>query len=763
MIKDLILIYPTALILRFALFLWLMAFFNEAHATADGVIERSLAPAFYIYPDVPIEVEEAIESQTDPCFEECGPNDTHPPGILVDLRQPVYSEGVLSTEYGGVITAPGLRIQAQQIVYSRKSDNDSPVCTIFAQGNLILEFGDYVFIGESLEYDFNAKTGIIYNGRTMVEPWFFGGERVFLYPDGSYSFDQAFVTTSENVKMDWQILAQTAVLTPTNRLHAYDVRFKIFRLPVFWLPSFHVNLNSIFDGPIRYSVKWGGSQGHRFGAIYEVFSWNRLKAFLRLDYRLRRGLGGGLETTYRSEDHKTAFQTINYVARDSSIIHPSQRLRYRFQGVGDTMRLDDKLSVHLSYDKLSDIDMATDYNDRGLELDTAGRTELVMRRQEDRWIANLISRLRINNFQSVKQELPTFETSWHPAVLGSTGIVSSMVMKAAYLDFAYGNNILNARDYSATRLELAPEFYRPFTYGNVNITPEAGGILIAYGNSPKGTAEWLTLAKLGLDINTSLYRHFFSYKHVITPYVKYDYYSMPTVSPNHHYIFDIEDGWYRLNMMQMGISQSLYKKEGCCISRKIYASLYANAFFDTHTFPSTIPKVYADLVFNTLPSFRHIINTAWDFNHNELDHYNVRTEWTISADTAIALEYRHRSPWDWRKVDHTNFILDSFRTLSELYHSQVSDRRDTLLLHFFCRFHPSWALEVESRHGWNRRFEPAYNEFEIDLIGNLRSAWNVRFSYQHKEDDDRVSVYMNIGIKRPDCERSQNLVPCLSY
>jgi len=188
---------------------------------------------------------------------------------------------------------------------------------------------------------------------------------------------------------------------------------------------------------VRYSVRWGGAQGHRFGLTYEFFSWERWKAFLRLDYRINRGLGGGIETAYRSLDHKTNFQTISYVARDSSIIHPGQRLRYRFQGIGDTLLLDDHISVHLSYDKLSDIDMATDYNDRGLELDTAGRTELVARQQEENWISNFTTRLRINAFQTIKQELPTFETSWRPFSFAETGIVADTYFKASYLDFAY--------------------------------------------------------------------------------------------------------------------------------------------------------------------------------------------------------------------------------------------------------------------------------------------------------------------------------------
>ena len=108
-----------------------------------------------------------------------------------------------------------------------------------------------------------------------------------------------------------------------------------------------------------------------------------------------------------------------------------------------------------------------------------------------------------------------------------------------------------------------------------------------------GDAQWLLLGETWMLSQTNLTKILWAQKHVITPYANYNYYTMPTVSPNHHYIFDIEDGWYRLNMLTFGFRQSLYAKdEDCCITRKIFADLYANAFFDTHTFPQAIPKMY---------------------------------------------------------------------------------------------------------------------------------------------------------------------------
>jgi hypothetical protein len=94
----------------------------------------------------------------------------------------------------------------------------------------------------------------------------------------------------------------------------------------------------------------------------------------------------------------------------------------------------------------------------------------------------------------------------------------------------------------------------------------------------------------------------------------------------------------------------------------------------------------------------------------------------------------------------------------------LSDRRDTLLLHIFCRLDPQWALEYRSRHGWNRKVQPYYTEFDVDLIGTLRSSWHIKLSYQHRENDHhRFAVNLQLAGGKPDQWKSEHAVPKLSF
>lgn len=684
-----------------------------------------------------------------------------PEGVTIDLREPLYIDGVLTTEKGGVITGPNLRVQALRIRYTRKIENNELLATIEAEGQLGVEFGEYAFVGDKLFYDFNKQEGILYKGRTSLEPWFFGGEKILLRPNGDYLIYNGYVTTSENEKPDWDIYAAEIEIKHKEFLHAQDIQLHIYHFPLLWIPSLKTNLSSIFDSPIRYRFRWGGRQGPRFGFTYELFSWQQWKAFLRFDYRLTRGPGGGFELYYESLDGKTAFESVNYVAKDSSLFDLNEKARYRFEGMYRKSMMNDKVNILFTYEKVSDIDLPNSYYDKDFDLGPAKRTQLLIRQQEENWMGEFYSRVRVNNYQTVKQELPTLSFNLRPFVMGPTGIISENWARVSYLDFNYSNHLIHVHNYHSTRLEYRPKLYRPFSAGPFTLTPELGVVAIFYGNSPTEDSKWLGLGLAAFDIQTQLFRHYGQYKHVIEPYLSYHYYTYPTVPPSQHFIFDIDDGWYRLNQLTVGCKNSLYSKQSHAYPSRLFsAHLYAHAFFDVHTFRTTIPRIYSQFTFFSLPTLRHYIETAWDFEHQELDHFNIRSEWTLNADFAIAAELRHRDAFSWRKVDRDNFFLEMFHSEKLLRHSPLSDRRDTLLLHLFYRFHPNWACELSSRQGWNRLTEPDYTEYEIDILTTIQTAWHVRLSFQHTENDNRVALYVNVGLKRPERQENDPKIYC---
>lgn len=672
-------------------------------------------------------------------------------GVTVNLRNPLYSDGVLSTEEGGIVEAPKIRIQAERICFTQRKDEGEPVVSVIAEGNIMVSFGLYIFTGDRLEYDFVAKQGVIINGRSAIEPWYFGGEKILLCGEELIKIENGYVTTSESDCPDWAIKTRTTIITCEHVLTAWGVEFYFFRWPLFGVPKLKINLDSIFDSPIRYRVRWGGKQGLRFGMIYEVFDYHHFKTFLRFDYRIRRGPGGGIETHFDSPYKNHWFHSINYIANDSSIDDPAQRTRYRLEGIYHNEWDCGRTGMDFSYDYLSDKEMPTDYDDNGLNIDAAQRTQFNLRRQEDQYVvANFFTRVRINNFQTIKQELPSVATVFHPFRLGCTGIIWDNTFRMGYYDFKYADDEEDVTDFHAWRCQFFQRLYRPIFLNRIVVTPQAEGIAILYGSTPQDEGEWLLTGRLGGEVKTSVYRCFKNFKHIIEPYISYNFLSDPTLNPNDHFIFDISDGWFELNALRFGARQYIYiKPNEYYVSPFLSLDLYSYAFNNTPTIPSTIPKVYANFEWHPSYYFKHILTTAWDNERNALNYFNYRIEATFSEDIAFSCEYRQRSSYWWRKVRYDNFILDSYRTEQELRDSLVSDQRKTLLAHLYARLDPNWATQFIVRHGWDRLNEPSYTEYECDLMLFLRASWSTRISFQRKEGENRITMYINLGGDRP--------------
>ncbi len=670
--------------------------------------------------------------------------------VVVDLSNPTYCEGVLSTECGGVLTAPELRIQAQKIEYTRQLDRDVPIFTISCEGNLLIDYKEWVLVGDKLYYDFISHRGFIINGRTAEPPWYISGREMLLLEEGNIIVLDGAITTSEGEVQDVVVTSPYLCLTAERRLIARDISFRVNSVPLFWWPKLELDLNT--QGRIPFAVRfgWGGFKGSYISILYKFLSWNDFKATARLDGFFSKGVGAGIETVYNPADRPTEWYSRNYFAYDLPIDTPKRRNRYRFQGTYFDRLYD--ITVDGVYDLVSDGQMAADYTTQDFDLPTAGRTELNLRRQSKNWIANLFTKVRVNNFQSVNQELPTFRMHWHPFEIGQTGIVAQNTFKATWYNFVFSDKIINERrNFSSSRIAVNPFLYRPSFYGPLTITPEAGFIGIAYSNSPGGRSAGQAIGELGLKIESSLSRGWQRWKHVVEPYLHYQFLTKPRVTTNRHFIFSIDDGLDKLNLLRFGFRNSFFNKCDNRICRLFWFDLWANAFFGTHTIPQTIPKGYLDLEWIPFPRLLCVLNTAWNFQERQLDFVNVRLEWSWSPELAFSGELRHRSRFDWRKADFYNFILESVRTEEELLHSDLSDRRDTFLFRTFAHLTPNWSLEIDLRTGWNRKHQPHYFEYEIGLARIIFQHWRLGFTYEHRESDNRYafSLLLNPGPPNP--------------
>src|SRR5579872_3490152 len=91
--------------------------------------------------------------------------------LTINLKDPEFKNGVITTEKGGVISSENMRIQAQKIEYKNRVENGQAIKKIYAEGDILMEYDGRAFVGKKLEYDFISKTGTLWDGRTSRNHW----------------------------------------------------------------------------------------------------------------------------------------------------------------------------------------------------------------------------------------------------------------------------------------------------------------------------------------------------------------------------------------------------------------------------------------------------------------------------------------------------------------------------------------------------------------------------------------------------------------
>ncbi|MCB1107028.1 MAG: hypothetical protein KDK76_02910 [Chlamydiia bacterium] len=590
---------------------------------------------------------------------------------------------------------------------------------------------------------------MVYVGVTAIDLWFLGGEKIRLNSDRSFYLYNAFVTTSESKNSDWKIHSREVGVTKKSYLEAKNVTFRFFETPILWLPYFKSNLKLFSESPVRYKMDWDKGLWPKFSMRYRVYSWEQLDLYFRLNVRPSKGVGGALESDYRSFNKQTHFRTRSYLDHDAFYrdTNPDKaRTHYRLQGIYTAKSEDERSHLYASYDWLSDKNMQTDFGSEDFELNTAKQTRLEIRNFQNWMIFGIDGNFRINGFEGMRQRLP--EAFWTPKsfTLGDSGIISENRLKVAYLDYVSAKEIEPAvPDFNAARLSAQSTLYRPFVYRGFTLTPLVGIEGVFYGNSQQDRPAALGALIYELLLDLTLKRNYKTFRHTLQPYINYEGMSHPTISPSTPYIFSIQDGFNRLNVIKSGIRNLFYNKKTPLFEPNIIADLYTYAFFGDQTFSKTVPKMGGDFIWN-FPSWKLSSYIRWNIEKEVLDYANLSLAWTINQNFAFKTEFRHRSRFDWRKDSPNNFIMEVTRDISELVHSPLSDGRNTLLSRLQIKIAPQWIARLESHIGWGRGGKPSYNEAKFDLITMISTSWRLRLSFTHSPAPENKNDRFTFGL-----------------
>ncbi|MBS0584836.1 MAG: hypothetical protein JSR76_00875 [Verrucomicrobia bacterium] len=669
--------------------------------------------------------------------------------IEIDLKNPTYRNGVLSTEEGGIIQTDEMRIQAHTIAYTKRKDEHF----LTARGNLLITLQGKFFIGDSFTYNFLTKEGELTRAVTRMENIFVDGERVLFHKDGTLSVSSAFVTTSEASPPLWKIAAESATIDGYSAIKANNLKLSLYNTPIFALPSYTTTLRKeeIEEPASLYRVFWEKKQGPLFLFRYRLFENENSSLFWRLEYRLRRidktikqGAGTAFEYNYITQNKAHSLETRNFYAYDTfyNDLNPERfKHRYRIQGVYTGHSENKKIETFARWDLLSDRYMRSDFPTQLFELTTLERTEAFIKARYDAAFASLYARPRLNDFTGFQQELPTFKIAFKPYSFGNTGLILENSLKLSNLDYVYAKELESAvKNFHASRFEINQALHRSFSVGPLFITPEIGSNLIYYGNTPNDTTHFQAVGKYALETNLPLWKSYETGTHLVKPYANYLGLITSTNSLQDHFIFSSNDGFHNVNDLKFGLLNNFTATSPLLPTTTLDLSLHH--FFNSPHLKSLFPKGESKLTFE-YPRCLFTTTLGWNGEVKKLDYANFQFGLTYNEYFAFSFELSHRGPYAWRKNNQTNYILDLTHPIEELYHSPLSDPRTTLLAKWELKIAPFWTLDIANQIG-KRPNEPLYHESKVDLYTVISNTWRLRLSYTRAVNTNAFSFGINL-------------------
>jgi hypothetical protein len=669
--------------------------------------------------------------------------------ITLEFKSPNYQEGLWETHEGGVLKTKDFDLQAKDIVYEKRNSEEILTHKLTAENNLLLVYQGRLFKADKFEYDFVKQEGVLKNGNLKYDLWYVQGKTILITPEKEIIVENGSLTSCPKDHSEWKIQTSSLKILNNSIISASSVVIYFLKLPIFWLPYFKVDINQIKGIPIKNRIHFRGASGTTLNFRYRFFSQNDWNTFLRLDYNLKGKAGLGLDAEYDSEENQSHFSSKNYITTNDIPAEQKKKTRfkiesdYRIRVESDYRKsLDNgKTTLELNFDYLSDYNLLFDQGDSFLH-ETPGKTDFRLRRLDPFWITNFYTRLRINSFETVKQELPTIEFNIKPLALFDTGIFSSSYLKISYLNFVFSEQeeaseegqeepTQQSNDFESLRTVFKQDFYKTFWLSHVSFTPKLNFTGIFYSNSPDEDPVWTHVQKASYIFQSDFSKKYSNYTHILTPFLEHEIVSKPSTEISKHYIFDSDDTLTYLNLIKFGLRNSLYLKQNDFLNRKINLSLYAHFFPNNSTIEHKLPQWITELDFKQNPRTTHLIKFVWNAPRRYVDFFQYRLLSSLTEKLTASFELSHRSPTYWRKADRSSYYLEALLSEESLIDSPVSYPRDALITKFHYQVTPLDSIAWYARFVKNAKpgFRP-FEEHKIEYETKLHCNWALKLAYE---------------------------------
>ncbi len=427
--------------------------------------------------------------------------------ILADRLEQVTADNLLIATGDVEITRGTARLLADRVELNRETGDAT------AQGHVVFYDGEDRLTGERIEYNVKDGTGVVYQGRLQVAPYYrIGGQRLERLGPEVYRIRRGVFTTCEDDESPpWSFHFGEATADLDNLIYGTNASFWVKEIPLIPFVPF-------FAAAIRRERQTGflapevGSSTRKGAYAHVPFFWaisDSQDATLALDYFSSRGVGGSAEYRYVLSERQFGSMSGFFVdevyqrgdlrgygrIRHDWSLGPGSNVRVDLNGVSDDGALriyEDSSSRRLAQRADSNVFYAHSWPNWNLLVRAYAYQDLTTAEPVE------LQRLPELTLEGVRQPLP-----------GLPGFLYELRTSATHFSRELGSD--------GTRVDLHPRLSRPIPLqGWATLTPFAGGRLTYYDRTVTGAGfkngiyiehtsdepTWRRLGEIGADAET---------------------------------------------------------------------------------------------------------------------------------------------------------------------------------------------------------------------------------------------------------------------
>ncbi len=604
-----------------------------------------------------------------------------------------------------------------------------------AEGRVRVLREDQVWVSEHLRYNFKTRQMQAEQFRTGRSPVFAQGEA--LQGDVSnrvFTARNAYVTSDDVAEPFVKIRASHIRIVPGESVQARGAVMYVGGVPVFYFPYYQRKL-----GPRANHFTFIPGYRSRFGPYllgrYNWFWGPALDGALHLDYRLKRGPGGGPDVNLHLGRWGELILKYYYLrdeqpeSRDG-IRAPHHRQRF-YLGYDATPWTNLNLKAAVAYQ--SDSTLLREFFESDHRRNPQPRTFAEAHRLWDNFSLDLLVEPRVNDFYETVERLPEVRLTAFRQQLGRTPLFYESESTAGWYERKFAeltNSFPATNNFAAARADTYHQITLPQTlFGWLNVAPRVGGRFTWYGEAsgPGGfTREaYRGVFNTGVELNfkasrlwpqaRSRWLDLDGLRHIVEPSVNYVFVPRPHPGPPRLPQFDTEWPSLRLlpieypdfnaidaidsqNVLRLGLHQRLQTKRNGRVENFLSWDLYTDWRLDPRPGQNTFSDLYSDLIVRPRRWLTLESQTRYDPDRGQ---FNLAFHHlTLQPQSSWSLGVGH-----W-------YLRDDFSPGP----TALGQGNNRFVTTFYYRLNENWAFRTsqhfEARDGrWEEQFYTIYRDF----------------------------------------------------